>query len=85
MEGLEYLIVELACQVNEKGTREENDGNENTSMDGNEKMVVHSFAKLFRKEGSERTGAERGVGMDRTRQAHDPGDNKGGRNKTSMR
>ena len=28
MEGLEYLLVEPACEVNEKGTREKNDGNE---------------------------------------------------------
>ena len=27
MEGLEYLLVEPACEVNEKGTREKNDGN----------------------------------------------------------
>ena len=32
MEGLEYLIVERACEVNEKGTRESNNDNENTSM-----------------------------------------------------
>ena len=32
MEGLEYLIVEPACEVNEKGTRENNNDNENTSM-----------------------------------------------------
>ena len=31
MEGLEYLLVEPACEVNEKGTREKNDGNENVS------------------------------------------------------
>ena len=28
MEGLEYLLVEPACEVNEKGIREKNDGNE---------------------------------------------------------
>ena len=28
IEGPEYLLVELACEVNEKGTREKNDGNE---------------------------------------------------------
>ena len=32
MEGLEYLIVETICEVNEKGTREKNDGNENTNL-----------------------------------------------------
>ena len=37
MEGLEYLLVEPACEVNERGTREKNDGNENLSLDDNEK------------------------------------------------
>ena len=37
MEGLEYLLVEPACEVNERGTREKNDGNENLSFDDNEK------------------------------------------------
>ena len=36
MEGLEYQLVEPACEVNEKGTREKNDGNEDVSMDDNE-------------------------------------------------
>ena len=33
MEGLEYLLVEPAWEVNEKGTREKNDGNEDLSLD----------------------------------------------------
>ena len=41
MQGLDYLIVEPACEVNEKGTREKNDGNEKTSMGDNEKIEVH--------------------------------------------
>ena len=32
MEGLEYLLVEPAFEVNERGTREKNDGNENLSL-----------------------------------------------------
>ena len=36
-EGPEYLLVEPACEVSEKGTREKSDGNENMSMDDNEK------------------------------------------------
>ena len=40
MEGLEYLIVETASEVNEKGAREKNDGKENTSTDDNEKKEV---------------------------------------------
>ena len=37
MEGLEYLLLEPACEVNEKGTSEKNDGNENVSMADTEK------------------------------------------------
>ena len=47
MEGLEYLVVEPACEVNEKGTREKNDGNENLSLDDNEKIGVESDAGSF--------------------------------------
>ena len=50
MKGLEYLIVEPACDVNEKGTREKNDGNENTSMGDNEKIEVHSDGGSFAEE-----------------------------------
>ena len=42
MEEHEYLVVELACEVNQKGTREKNDGNKNMSMDDNEKTEVGS-------------------------------------------
>ena len=47
MEGLEYLVVEPLCEVNEKGTREKNDGNENLSLDDNEKIGVESEAGSF--------------------------------------
>ena len=47
MEGLEYLLVEPACQVNEKGTREKNDGNEDLSLDDNEKIEADSEAESF--------------------------------------
>ena len=50
MEGLEYLLVEPACEVNEKGTREKNDGNEVMSMDDNEKMEVGSHEGSFAEE-----------------------------------
>ena len=49
-EGLEYLPMEPACEVNEKGTREKNDGNENMSMDDNEKIEVDSDGGSFAKE-----------------------------------
>ena len=43
MEGLEYL----ACEVNERGTREKNDGNDNLSLDDNEKIEADSEAESF--------------------------------------
>ena len=42
-----FLLVEPACEVNEKGTREKNDGNENKSMGENEKREVHSEEGSF--------------------------------------
>ena len=50
MEGLEYPLVEPACEVNEIGTREKNDGNEDVSMDDNEKIVEDSDAGSFAEE-----------------------------------
>ena len=47
MEGLKYLLVEPACEVNEKGTREKNDGNEDLSLDDNEKIETDSEAESF--------------------------------------
>ena len=44
MEELEYLLVEPACEVNEKCTREKNDGNED-----NEKIDVDSDGDLLRR------------------------------------
>ena len=38
MGGLEYLVVEPACEVNEKRTRQKNDGNENLNLDDNENI-----------------------------------------------
>ena len=50
MEGLEYLLVEPACEVSEKGTREKNDGNQDVSMDDNEKIEVDSDEGSFAEE-----------------------------------
>ena len=47
IEGLEYLLVEPACEVNEKGTQEKNDGNEDVSMDDHEKIDADSDAGYF--------------------------------------
>ena len=48
--GLEYLLVEPACEVNEKGTRDKNDGNENLSLDDNEKIEADSEGESFLEE-----------------------------------
>ena len=50
MEGLEYLLVEPACEVNEKGTRLNNDGNKDVSMDDNEKKDADSNTGSFAEE-----------------------------------
>ena len=47
MEGLEYLLVEPFCEVNERGTRVKNDGNEDLSLDDNEKIEADSEAESF--------------------------------------
>ena len=38
---------EPACEVNEKGTREKNDGNDNLSLDDNGKIEEDSEAESF--------------------------------------
>ena len=50
MEGIDYLLVQPACEVNEKSTREKNDGNEDVSMDDNEKIEVDSDEEIFAEE-----------------------------------
>ena len=50
MERLEYLLVEPACEVNEKGTREKIDGNEDVSMDDIEKIDADSDAGSYAEE-----------------------------------
>ena len=50
MEGLEYLLVEPACEVNGKSTRDKNDGNENLSLDDNETIDADSEAESFLEE-----------------------------------
>ena len=47
MERLDYLMVEPACEVNEKGTREKNDGNEDLSLNDNEKIEADSEAQFL--------------------------------------
>ena len=47
MEGLEYLLVEPACEVNEKGFREKKEGNEDLSLDDNEKIEADSETEPF--------------------------------------
>ena len=45
-----YWLAEPACEVNERGNREKNDGNEDVSMDDNEKIDVDSDAGSFAEE-----------------------------------
>ena len=47
IERLEYLLVQQACEVNEKGIREKNDGIEDLSLDENEKIQTDSEAESF--------------------------------------
>ena len=47
MQGLGYLLVEPACELNEKGTTEKNGGNENLSLDDNEEIEADSAAESF--------------------------------------
>ena len=39
--------MEPACEMNEKGTREKNDGNQGLSLDDNEKIEADSQAESF--------------------------------------
>ena len=50
MEGLEYLLLEPAFEVNEKGTRENNDGSADVNMDDNEKIDADLDAESFAEE-----------------------------------
>ena len=50
MEELQYLLAEPAHEVNEKGTWEKNYGNENKSMDVNEKIEAGSDGGSFAEE-----------------------------------
>ena len=45
-------MLEPACEVNEKGTREKKDGNEDVSMENNEKIEADSDAESFVEEDS---------------------------------
>ena len=48
--GREYILVEPAREVNERGTRDKNDDNENLSLDDNEKIDADSEAESFLEE-----------------------------------
>ena len=50
MEGHEYLLEEPACEVNEKGTREKNNGSDDVSMEDNEIIEVDSDKGSFAEE-----------------------------------
>ena len=85
MEGLEYLLIEPACDLNEKGTREKNDGNEDVSIDDNEKREVDSDEGFFAEEDwndPEQNEVPNGTGPDLPMIT---GTRKGNRKRTGMR
>ena len=64
MEGLEYLLVEPACEVNEKGTRDKNDGNENLSSEEDWKKIGTIRSKVRCRSGLNQTCQyQRGQGV----------------------
>ena len=67
MDGLEYLLVEPACEVNEKGTREKIDGNEGLSLDDNKKNRSGFRGRILCGGRLERSGVGRGAEVDGTR------------------
>ena len=76
MEGLEYLLVEPACEVNEKGTRGNNDGNEDVSLDDNEKIEAGSDAESFAEKewnDPEQAGSGKRDGSQATKRIHTAG------------
>ena len=73
MERLEYLLVEPACDVNEKGTREKNDGNEDVSLDDSEKIEAKRCGVLCGRR-LERFRTERGAPVDGAGPADDSRD-----------
>ena len=83
MEGLKYLLVEPACEVNEKGTREKNDGNEDLSLDDNEKIEADSEAESFVEE--EWNNPEQDEVPMRTEPAIPAGTRSGNRKRTGTR
>ena len=85
IEGQEYLVVEPACEVNEKGTREKNDGNENTSLDDNEKREVSSYKGSFVEEDWNKPEKDELQGWTEPDKPMTMEARRGGRKKTSMR
>ena len=85
MEGLEYLLIEPACEVNDKGNREKNDGNEDVSMDDNEKIDVGSDEGFFAEEDWNDPEQNEVPKWTETDQPMTTGTRKGDRKRTGMR
>ena len=85
MEGLENLLVEPACEINEKGTREKNDGNEGMNMDDNEKTEVGSDERSFADENWRQLEQDEVPKLTEPDQPMTKETRRGGRKKTSIR
>ena len=85
MEGLEHLIVEPACEVNEKGTREKTDGNENMSIDDDEKIEVNLDEDSFAEEDWNEPDQNEVPGWTQPDKPMTMETRRGGRKKTSKR
>ena len=85
MEGLEYLIMELACEVNKKDTREEDDDNGNMSIGEDEKVEVNSDENSFAEEDCNEPGQKELPGWTKPDKPLTMETRTGGRKKTSMR
>ena len=85
MEGLEYLIMEPACEVNKKSTTEENDGNGNMSIGEVEKVEVNLYENSFAEEDCNEPGQKEVPGRTKPDKPMTMETRRGGRKKTSMR
>ena len=82
---IEYLLVEPACEANEKRTREKNDGNENRSLNDNEKTEVDSDGGSFAEEDWNDPDQDEVPKWTERDMPMTTETRKGGRKKTSMR
>ena len=85
MKGFEYLLVEPAFEVNERGTREKNDGNESMIMNDKKKIEVGSDKGSFVEEDWNETEEDKEPKWTEPDLPMTTETRKGGRKKTEMR